>query len=129
MANKSYTITLPLPPKELSPNARVHWAAKARAVKGYREYAWAEAKRLIGRDAAPKWKNATAQATFHFLTFARRDKDNFQAMLKPAFDGIRDAGIIDDDCGGEGSSGFTPLPPIFAPVKDREGVVIEIKEV
>ena len=30
------TITLPLPPKELSPNARPHWAVKARAIKSYR---------------------------------------------------------------------------------------------
>jgi crossover junction endodeoxyribonuclease RusA len=126
---KSYEITLPLPPKELSPNARVHWAVKATAVKGYRALAWAEAKRIIGREAAPKWKNATAQATFYFTKVARRDKDNFQAMLKPAFDGIRDSGIIDDDKGGEGKSGFTPLPPIFAPIGDCGKVVIVIKEV
>ena len=29
-------ITLPLPPKELSPNTRVHWGRKARATKKYR---------------------------------------------------------------------------------------------
>lgn len=30
------TITLPWPPKELSPNARMHWARLAKAKKAYR---------------------------------------------------------------------------------------------
>lgn len=35
------SVTLPWPPKELSPNARVHHKAKARVAKAYRETAWA----------------------------------------------------------------------------------------
>jgi hypothetical protein len=30
------TLHLPWPPKELSPNARVHWAKKSKAAKAYR---------------------------------------------------------------------------------------------
>jgi len=32
-----YELTLPLPPKECSPNARTHWARKAKAVRVYRQ--------------------------------------------------------------------------------------------
>jgi len=34
------TVTLRLPPKELSPNARVHWKKKATATRQYREAAY-----------------------------------------------------------------------------------------
>lgn len=90
---------LPLPPKELSPNARVHWAAKARAVKKYRSDAWLCAAGSCAPNKAPKWVRATMQATFNFHRNGRRDKDNFAAMLKPVADALMDAGVIVDDCG------------------------------
>lgn len=37
-------LILPWPSKDLSPNARVHWARKARAVKSSREQAYYLAK-------------------------------------------------------------------------------------
>lgn len=33
-------VTLPWPPRILSPNARAHWAAKAMAAKGYKSACW-----------------------------------------------------------------------------------------
>jgi len=98
-------LSLPLPPKECSPNWRGHWAAKARAVKTYRHTAACTALSLI-RLPAPNWERAAVQATFHFRDARRRDKDNLLAALKPAFDGLADAGIIAND------SGLTHLPVI-----------------
>ncbi len=95
------TITLPLPPKELSPNARVHWARRAKAAKGYRTLAWAEA-RTVANFACLAWTPAeriAVQAIFYHRLDRRRDKDNALASLKPAFDGLADAGIIENDSG------------------------------
>ena len=95
------TITLPLPPRELSPNARVHHMVKAKAVRRYRRAAWAcalEAQApLFGR--RPRWAAAKASATFYFPDRWQRDADNLLASLKAAFDGLADAGLIADDAG------------------------------
>lgn len=99
VSDMTLTITLPLPPKELSPNARVHWRAKAAAVKRYRSSAkWA----AIDAQAWHLWhrkSTATAQCTFYFAQNRRRDSDNLLASLKAGFLGIVDAGVIADDCG------------------------------
>jgi len=89
-------IVLPLPPRELSPNARPHYMAKARAVKRYREAAYllALAERL-GRPMS----TAKVTARFFFSTRRRRDRDNLLASLKPAFDGIADARVVTNDSG------------------------------
>ncbi|MBN2582551.1 MAG: RusA family crossover junction endodeoxyribonuclease [Planctomycetes bacterium] len=98
---KTLVFVLPLPPRELSPNARPHHMAKARAVRKYRLWAWAEAR---SQNVRPGWAEAKAQATFHFTSNRRRDRDNLLASLKPAFDGLVDAGVLADD------SGLTHLP-------------------
>jgi len=100
---KRIIITLPLPPRELSPNARSHWAVKAAATRRYRQWAWAEAVATAG-GTGDRWPQATAKATFFFRQRRRRDRDNLLASLKAAFDGLADAGIISDD------SGLTHLP-------------------
>lgn len=115
-------VTLSLPPKELSPNARVHYMAKARAAKAYRSLAWAAACEQIGRHDAPQWEVATEQAIFYFKSNRRRDRDNLLASLKPAFDGLADAGVIADD------SGFTHLPVIIKKDTSRPRVEIAIWE-
>lgn len=91
------TITLPLPPSELSPNAsnRMHWRKKSRAVRTYRRDALLITLSWCG--SFQGWPAAVAQATFFFATRRRRDADNFAAMLKPAFDGIVAAGLICND--------------------------------
>lgn len=97
-SRNSLIVVLPLPPKELSPNARCHWGAKAREVKRYRRMAWAEAIAARGR-TGDRWKNATCQAKFYFATRRRRDRDNLLAALKAAFDGLTDSHILEDDSG------------------------------
>jgi Holliday junction resolvase RusA-like endonuclease len=89
-------IVLPLPPRELSPNARPHYMAKARAVKRYRETAYLLA--LAERPARPM-QAARVTSHFFFRTRRRRDRDNLLASLKPAFDGIADARVVANDAG------------------------------
>jgi crossover junction endodeoxyribonuclease RusA len=90
------TITLPLPARALSPNARVHWSRKARAVKEYRLTAMLAARR---RAQPVPLTAATAHVVFYVKDRRRRDHDNLSASLKSAWDGIVDAGILTDDAG------------------------------
>ncbi len=89
-------MTLPLPPKVLSPNARCHWGVKSRAVKAYR---WAA--RLIAMSQWDSTRDPLGEAdivcVFHFKDKRRRDRDNLLASMKSAFDGIADAGVVSDD--------------------------------
>jgi len=113
----SITITLPLPDKSLSPNARVHWAKKSKAVKAYREAAkWAAF--MATRPTPPKWKNATYKAVFYWPNARRRDADNAVASIKAALDGIADAGVVIND------SGLWPERPEFH--TDTENPRLEI---
>jgi crossover junction endodeoxyribonuclease RusA len=88
-------VTLPLPAKNLSPNSRCHWRAKAAAVKAYRSAA------LIAAYAKgkPRFESANVQCKFYFRDSRRRDGDNLLASMKSAFDGLVDAGIFSDDAG------------------------------
>ena len=89
-------ITLPLPPRELSQNARcVSWRKGARAAKLYRRDAYLCAVAVVGYDLG--WPAAVARAVFYWPTRRRRDLRNAEAMLKPAYDGIVDAKLIPDD--------------------------------
>jgi crossover junction endodeoxyribonuclease RusA len=92
------TFTLPLPPKELSPNARVHWAAKAAVTKWYRAEARVAGWR-VPAGQRPGWTEAVASVVVYAPTRRRMDRDNALASLKSAFDGLVDAGILADDAG------------------------------
>jgi crossover junction endodeoxyribonuclease RusA len=115
----SITITLPLPDKCLSPNARVHWAKKAKVVKSYREVAqWAAFKKM--NPSPVKWQNATYKALFYFPDARRRDADNAIASIKSALDGVADAGLVVND------SGLWPDRPTIAKDKDNPRIMITI---
>ena len=88
------TITLRLPPRELSPNARPHYLAKAEIVKAYRRGAYLKA--LVWQPRSPL-ALARVTARFWFKDRRRRDRDNLLASLKAAFDGLADAGVVADD--------------------------------
>jgi len=87
-------ITLPFPPKELSPNGRVHWAVKAKATATYRaECGWrARAQGLypMEMDCLPM------TITFHPPTARLHDKSNLIGRFKAGEDGLMDACGIDD---------------------------------
>jgi crossover junction endodeoxyribonuclease RusA len=91
-------MTLPLPPKVLSPNARAHWGTKSRAVKAYR---WAA--RIVAMSEWDSTRDPLGEAdivcVFHFgvKDKTRRDRDNLLASMKSAFDGIADAGVVAND--------------------------------
>jgi len=95
-------VTVSLPPKALSPNTRTHWAAKARAVKAHRGEAFLMAGRAVaGVDKGGQWwakvdTEILVRATFWFRVNRRRDRDNAQASLKAAMDGIAEALGVDD---------------------------------
>ena len=98
------TLTLPLPPKELSPNARVPWYVKSRAIKAYRYEVAIEAL----RQAPLRWMSPpvegpgvlppiTADVEFWHATNRKRDEDNLRASLKTLWDGLVDARFLPGD--------------------------------
>ena len=112
-------ITLPLPPKQLSPNARCHWAVKAKKVKWYRQTAGyaalTDCPEVVTQDPM---ETATVQCRFFFKEDRRRDGDNLLASMKAAWDGLVDAGLFVDD------SGLTHLPVVQE--KDPKNPRVEI---
>lgn len=92
-------LTLPWPPKDLSPNARVHWSKRSKAAKAYREACFWEAKRLL---AAGGWQDLPAEGDLHlWLDFyppdrRHRDDDNLIAAFKAGRDGIAEALKVND---------------------------------
>ena len=93
----SITIVIDLPPRMLSPNARCHWAVKAKYVRRYRLHAHAASLVALGEVPRPRWEKAKLNAKAFFKTKAFPDPSNFMASLKAAEDGIADAGIIIND--------------------------------
>ena len=89
-------ITLSLPSRDLSPNGRPGWRAKAKAVKRCRQTAHLLA--LAARPGRPM-QRARVTCRFFFTDRRRRDRDNLLASLKPAFDGLADARVIVNDAG------------------------------
>lgn len=88
-------VKLPWPPKELNPNARVHWAKKAKAAKLCRAHAFG-----IAYFIRPKLKGIDGPLDL-WLTFnppdrRKRDDDNLIAMFKAYRDGIAGGLDIDD---------------------------------
>ena len=87
-------LVLPWPPKELSPNARGHWAAKAKIAKSYRTDC-----AILTRQAGLKidWSGPIhAWIDFYPPDRRHRDDDNCVAAFKSGRDGIAAALGIDD---------------------------------
>ena len=114
-------ITLPLPGKDLSPNARPHFMAKAKQVRELRQATAIEAMVWCRENANTfPWPEATIQLTFYFARNGRRDPDNLLASAKAAFDGLRDAGVLMDD------DKITHLPVEWKKDKDHPRLVLEL---
>ncbi len=87
-------LTLPWPPKELSPNARQHWSALSRAKKAYRAAcAWTAKEQGAGPITAER-----LHLTITFVPPNRRahDLDNCLARMKSGLDGLADVLGVDD---------------------------------
>ncbi len=87
------TVCLPWPPKELSPNARTHWATKARIAKRYRTtcHILAKQARLVTHEGT-----LDVVVTFFPPDRRHRDDDNCTGAFKPGRDGVADALGVDD---------------------------------
>jgi hypothetical protein len=109
--SETATIILPLPPSVLSPNrpcgSRGGRFARAAASKRQRRLA-CEAVTALRIESGP-WERATVQAKFVHVQKRRRDDVNHAAMLKSAYDGVVDAGLLVDD----DSEHLTSLPVRF----------------
>lgn len=87
-------IDLIWPPRELHPNARPHWAVKAKAVKGYRDYAEVMARQsgvVVSAD-----KPLHLHAIFYPPSKRRYDIDGLLSNIKAGIDGIADGLGIND---------------------------------
>ncbi len=109
-ATQSITLVLPQPPPQLGPNARAHWAVRARLTRALRAVAREAAiDRLdalgLGR---PRARAAEVTVTLVPAAARRRDRDNILASCKALFDGLADAGVVDDD------SALTHQPVVIA---------------
>ena len=121
------TVILPWPPSALSPNARQHWAALAKAKRAYRRACWAQAieqgaRRLHGVDRL--------HVGLEFVPPSRRpfDLDNLLARMKAGLDGLADVLGVDDSKWeitirrGEPPGGFVRVqitPEIVIKIGDR----------
>ena len=87
-------VTLPWPPRTLSPNSRTHWATMAKAKAMYRHTCWALAKQSlepISPEARP-----LILLTFRPPSRRRHDLDNALASIKSGLDGVASALGCDD---------------------------------
>jgi hypothetical protein len=114
----SITIVLPIPARKLSPNARVHWAEKAKLTKASRKVAHLAALEALNLRRPPGWVKAKMNVKAFFKTMNFPDPGNFMASLKSSEDGIADAGIIVND------RALWPERPVFT--KDSINPRIEI---
>lgn len=93
------TIVLPHPPAALRPNARTHYQAKARATNLSRRLAKVYAIAALALRTPPLWKRAKVTITWRCCKQIHPDPDNIVASCKAYFDGLADAGIIENDRG------------------------------
>lgn len=113
------SVTLPWPPRILSPNGRGHYMAKHRATTKAR----GEAKMLAkaARLRAPAEGPIHLRITFHPPGNHGYDRDNLLASIKASLDGIADAMGVDDNR-------FRHGEPIVGPVVKGGSVVVEVAE-
>jgi crossover junction endodeoxyribonuclease RusA len=91
----SNSVTLPWPAKELSPNARMHWAQKAKFAKAYRMACFTLC--LQAKLAKPETEGRLhLWLDFYPPDRRHRDDDNMIASFKAGRDGIADALGVDD---------------------------------
>ncbi len=111
-------VRLPYPPAILSPNARPHWAAKAKAVKAYRNECGFE---LLAQGVNHMPSVAIA-LTFCPPDRRRRDRDNAIHAFKTGQDAIADITGVDDS-----KFDVSYTPGFGEPVKGG-CVVVDIRE-
>jgi len=125
---RAIEISLPLPPRELHPNASGQKRYKAKPTKKCREWAYLQMRsEFVRLGYIEMWKRATWQATYtlHANTF---DEDGLVGWCKAYLDGaVKDARLLPDD----GRRYLTMArPPVVKVDKTAvEGVVLRFEEV
>lgn len=96
-ADRALELVLPWPAKELSPNSRAHWRARAKATEKARLDAYCVATvAMYEQDFRIPDGRLHLWIDFYPPTRRMPDDDNMLARMKPARDGIADALGIDD---------------------------------
>lgn len=94
MTGRTYAISLPWPPRGLSPNDRKHRLAVAGKRRKYRaDCAWATIVAGVRRIEA---QALIVRITFHPPDGRHRDMDNMLAAIKSGLDGVADVIGIND---------------------------------
>lgn len=88
-------IELPWPNKGLSPNARLHWAAKSKLAKKAKADAFA-LTRATGREPVEQTGSVNMSIEFCPPDRRGRDLDNMLASLKHSLDGVAEALGVND---------------------------------
>lgn len=114
----SHIVHLPWPDKTLSPNARPHWAALAKAKKKAKN----DAYYLSLQSGLGKIDAERVAVTLTFYPPSRRayDADNLSAQHKAALDGLSMAIGVDD-------SKFQITPRMAGTIEKRGLVKIELE--
>jgi crossover junction endodeoxyribonuclease RusA len=87
-------VTLPWPPAALKPNARGHWAIKARAAKAHK--AACQILCMSQGIRALPWPAMSVTLEFRPPSARRADLDNMLAAMKAGLDGLSAASGVDD---------------------------------
>lgn len=114
-------ILLPWPPRDLHPNARVHFHARGRIAKRAREDAWITAlaaTTAADREVCKAVGRLDVTVTFRPPDKRRRDDDGMIASLKSQRDGIADALGVDD-------ARWTVRYVVGEPIRDG-AVIVEV---
>lgn len=109
----THRLQLPIT-KPLSLNERLHWAAKNQRTQEIRTAVAMLA--MHGPYKIPHYERVTVQLEWRPRTAHKRDGDNLAPTIKAAVDGLRDAGVIEDDDTGR----VTHLPLVLLPPVPRE---------
>ena len=129
------TFLIPLPPRDLSPNARVHWTTKARGVRAYKTDCRCLVRKAICEGLYPTTRPLFASAVVTLTIIKKRvtgcylprDGDNAIASIKAAIDSMTLEGLWQDD-----SPQFVTInPPVFeTPRRSSKdtGIRVQIEE-
>lgn len=93
----SREVTLPWPPKDLSPNARVHWSKKNKAATSYRAACYFLAIQAGLKDAIHWSGDIHLWIDFYPPDRRQRDDDNMISAFKSGRDGLADALGVNDN--------------------------------
>lgn len=89
----TYRIDLPYELPPLSLNYRLHHRVKAKLEKAVRQHV---AETAVAQ-GIPEMLHVVVELHYVPKDARRRDEDNLVATMKPACDGLVDAGVVDDD--------------------------------